>query len=346
VTLRAAPFGDSSLGPVQVLTIGTEPGPVLELLDLGASVHRLWVTGGDGVRRNVVLGHPSPEAYLASTNYLGATVGRYANRIAGGRLPVDGHEVRVGTNDRGNTLHGGPEGFSRRLWEVVDGSANRARLRLVSADGDQGFPGRLEVVVLFEVTADGVRVGFEATTDATTVVNLTSHAYFNLDGEGAGTVDDHLLSVAADDYLPVDDSGIPSGGPAPVRGTPFDLRRPTRVGDCARDGHPQVAAARGIDHNFCLHGSGFRTVATVDSRRTDTRMELLSDQPGLQVYSGNFLDGALGSTRGRLYRQGDGLALEPQLFPDSPNRPDFASPVLRPGDTYRAVLEWRFLPLR
>lgn len=346
MTLRSALFGESPLGPVQVLTIGSAPGPVLELLDLGATVHRLWVTGGDGVRRNVVLGHASPQAYLDSTDHLGATVGRYANRIAGGRFPLGDRVVQLETNDRGNTLHGGPEGFDRRLWEVMDGSQNRARLRLVSPDGDQGFPGRLEAVVRFEASAEGIRVGFEATADATTVVNLTNHAYFNLDGEGTGSVDDHLLWVAADDYLPVDDTGIPRGAPERVQGTPFDLRRPTRVGDCARAGHPQVVTAHGIDHNFCLHGSGWRTVATVDSRRADTRMELLSDQPGLQVYSGNFLDGALDSTQDRLYRQGDGLALEPQLFPDSPNRPDFASPTLRPGDTYRSTLAWRFLPLR
>jgi galactose mutarotase-like enzyme len=340
--MRIDPFGDSAVGPVQRLTIGTEPGPVLELLDLGATVHRLWVTGGDGVRRNVVLGHASPAEYLSSTHYLGGTIGRYANRIGRGRLHVDGHDVQLHLNDRGNTLHGGPDGFDRRIWTVEEGSQDRVELGLVSPDGDQGFPGRLTARVRFEVTGSGVRVSFEATTDKATVVSLTSHAYFNLDGEGSGTIDEHRLHVAAEEYLPIDETGIPTGAPERVEGTPFDLRRPTRVGDAVRQSHPQILGARGIDHNYVLDGTGPRLVATLDSPRTGTRLELHTDQPGLQVYTGNALDGLAGSAEGRLHRQGDGIALEPQLFPDSPNRSDVASPVLRPGETYRAALEWRF----
>ncbi len=340
--MRIDPFGATTQGPVQRLTIGSEPGPVLELLDLGATVHRLWVTGGDGVRRNVVLGHASAEDHLASTHYLGGTIGRYANRIAKGRFELDGEPVQAVVNDRGNTLHGGPDGFDRRTWTVADSSEHHVTLRLVSPDGDGGFPGRLEVSARFETTTDSVRVQLEATTDATTVVNLTSHAYFNLDGEGSGTTDGQLLGVDADDYLPIDDTGIPEVGLAPVAGTPFDLRTPTLLGEVVRGQHPQVVGAAGIDHNLAPRGSGRRVVATLDSPRTGTRMELLSDQPGLQVYTGNGLDGVVGSTEGALYRQGDGIALEPQLFPDSPNRPEFASPVLHPGETYRARLEWRF----
>ncbi len=336
-------FGSCSRGPVQVITIGSAPGPVLELLDLGATVHRLWVTGGDGVRRNVVLGHGSPEEYLDSAYYLGATIGRYANRIAGGRFRLDAREVQLTLNDRGHALHGGLEGFDQRLWEVAESSENHAVLRLVSPAGDQGFPGRLEAQVRFETTADSVEVSFGATTDATTVVNLTSHAYFNLDGEGSGTIDDHLLCVEAEEYLPVDDTGIPQGGPVPVLGTPFDVRRPTLVGTCVRGRHPQVVAAHGIDHNYVPTGSGRRVVASLESPRTRTRMLLHTDQPGLQVYTGNFLDGTARSTEGELYRQGDGIALEPQLFPDSPNRSDFDSPVLAPGQTYRAALSWQFV---
>lgn len=341
--MRIDSFGATPQGPVQRLTVGSAPGPVLELLDHGATVHRLWVTGGDGVRRNVVLGHATPEDYLASTNYLGGTIGRYANRIAKGRFPLGDREVQLDVNDRGNTLHGGPDGFDRQRWTVADSSEDHVTLRLVSPDGDGGFPGQLEVSARFETTGDSVRVQLEATTDATTVVNLTSHAYFNLDGEGSGTIDDQLLQVDADDYLPIDDTGIPLEALAPVQDTPFDLRHPTRLGEVVRGTHPQVVGARGVDHNYALRGSGWRVVATLASPRTSTRMELLSDQPGLQVYTGNSLDGALGSTEGGLYRQGDGLALEPQLFPDSPNRPEFDSAVLHEGETYRASLEWRFL---
>jgi aldose 1-epimerase len=340
--MRAEPFGETSRGPVQVLTIGSEPGPVLEVLDLGATVHRLWVTGGDGVRRNVVLGHPGPEDHLTSQDYLGGTIGRYANRIAGGRFTLDGQVVRLATNDRGNHLHGGPDGFERRIWEVVDHGDDHLALRLESPDGDQGFPGRLEARVRFEVAGDRVRVRFEATTDAPTVVAMTSHAYFDL--EDAGTIEDHELSVEAEEYLPVDETGIPLPEPAPVAGTAFDLRRPARLGDRVRDAHPQIAG-HGLDHSFVLRGTGWRRVAALDSPRTRTSMELATDQPALQVYTGNGLDGTTRSTRGGVHRRWAGIALEPQLHPDTPNRPGGEVAVLRPGETYRAGLEWRFLAL-
>jgi len=336
-------FGPLTEGhQVRRLVLGAPPGPVLHLLDLGATVHRLEVTCGDGRRRNVVLGHAAPGDYLASTDYIGGTIGRYANRIAAGRFRLGGREVHVGAHDRGNHLHGGPDGFDRRLWTVVELGARHAVLSLDSPDGDQGFPGALSAVVRFDVTEAGVRATFEATTDVTTVVNLTSHAYFNLDGDGAGSIDDHLLQVHADRYTPVDATGIPRREHLPVAGGPFDFRSPAPVGPSVRAGDEQIALARGIDHNFVLDGQGWRLGAVLESHRTSTRMELRTDQPGLQVYTGNFLDGARRSSDGRLYRQGDGIALEPQLFPDSPNRPDFPSAVLEPGATYRSTLEWTF----
>ena len=222
---------------------------MLEVLDLGATVHRLWVTCGDGVRRNVVLGLPDPEDHLASPGYVGSTVGRYANRIAGGRFTLDGRVVQLPTNDRGNNLHGGPDGFGRRIWDVVDHGDDHVVLRLVSPDGDQGFPGRLVAEVRFEVDGESVRVSFQATTDAPTVVCLTSHAYFNLDG--ADTIEEHLLRVDAEEFLPVDDTGIPLAEPARVAGTAFDLRRPAPLGDRIQDPHPQMAAARGSTTASC-----------------------------------------------------------------------------------------------
>jgi len=320
-----------------VLTIGSEPGPVLEVLDLGATAHRLWVTGGDGVRRNVVLGHATAEEYLESVDYIGGTIGRFANRIKDGRFPLDGQTVQVATNERGNALHGGPEGFDQRIWQVVHHTDDQLTLTLTSPAGDQGFPGELMVLAHFGTTTDSVRVLLGAVTDAPTVVSLTSHAYFNLEGDPSPTIDNQLLRVDAECYLPVDALGIPLD-PQPVAGTPFDLREPARLGHV-------IARTGGLDHNFTLLGSGWRTAAALDSPATRTRLELSTDQPGLQVYTGIALDGTRRSTTGQPYRQGAGLAIEPQRFPDTPNRPEFGSAVLRPGERYRARFEWRFTTL-
>jgi galactose mutarotase-like enzyme len=328
---------------VRRITLGTPPGPVLHLLDLGATVEGLEVTCGDGRRRGIVLGRRFVQDYPASTDYLGGTVGRYANRIADGRFDLDGQPVQVGTHDRGNHLHGGPDGFESRIWQLSDVSARGARFALDSPDGDQGFPGAVHAELQVDVTDAGVRMSFEAETDATTVVNLTSHAYFNLDGAGSGTVDHHELTVLADEYTPVDDTGIPLGAHAPVAGTPFDFRRPALVGPAARSDHEQVVRLGGIDHNYVLRGSGLRRAAVLSSPRTATTLELHTDQPGLQVYTGNAFDQARPAATGGRHRQGDGIALEPQLFPDSPHHPEWPSATLRPGETYRATLEWRLL---
>ena len=316
---------------------------MLELLTLGATAHRLEVATGDGHRRNVVLGHGTLEERLASRQYVGGTIGRYANRIDRGSFTIDGSHVQVQTHDRGNSLHGGPDGFDRQLWEVRDHGPDSAVLGLVSPDGHMGFPGTLDVTVTYQVV-DGhrVRITHEATTDAVTVVNMTNHAYFNLDGDGAGTIDGHVLTVDADEFTPVDATGVPLGAHQPVDGTPFDFRAARPLGPAVRSPHPQVAAAHGIDHNLVIRGHGLRRAAVLESLRTGTRLEMWADQPGLQVYTGNFLDGSLRSSAGVAYRQGDGIALEPQLFPDTPNHPDWPSARLAPGERYRSTLEWRF----
>jgi len=338
-------FGSDPSGrDVHVLTLGRAPGPVLQVLDLGATVHRLEITGGDGRRRNVVLNLATPQEYLDSTAYLGSTVGRYANRIAAGRFELEGRAYQLGVNDRGNHLHGGPDGFHRRYWQIAERAEDEAVLELLSPDGDGGYPGALHVSARFRVTAGAVRLDLSAATDRTTPVNLTSHAYFNLDGDDAGTIDAQVLTLAAAAYTPVDGAGIPSGQLAPVEGTPFDFRQPRAIGPATRSDHPQVRAARGIDHNVVLDDRP-GPAATLTSPATGTRMELHTDQPGLQVYTGNFLDGSGRSAGGRLLRQGDGIALEPQLFPDSPNQPAFPAPWLAPGESYRSFVEWRFSTL-
>ena len=315
--------------PVRRLVLGSAPGPALHVLDLGATAHRLEITAPDGVRRDVLLGLPTPAAHLASLDYVGGTIGRYANRIAGGRFDLDGRGVRVVANERGNHLHGGPDGFDRRQWEVVALGASSLTLELVSPDGDQGYPGELTARSRIEVDASGVTIELSARTDAVTVANLTSHAYFNLSGVGAGTVDDHLLQVLADDYTPVDPAGIPVGGHELVAGTQFDFRAARPVG------------STGIDHNYVLRGRGLRVAAVLASPTSGLRMELLTDQPGLQVYTGDGL-GTRAPEAAAGLRSRSGIALEPQLFPDSPNRPDFPSATLRPGAVYRSAIRWQF----
>lgn len=328
------------------VVLGSAPGPELHLMDVGATVQRLVVTCGDGVRRDLALGLADGAAVRSSTDYVGSVVGRYANRIAEGRFTLDGATFDLPAHDRGHHLHGGPDGFHTRTWRVAEHSRDVVVFELVSPDGDAGYPGELTARARYAVTDDSIELELTATTMAPTIVNLTSHAYLNL--HGTGTIDDHRLSVAADAYTPVDAASIPIGSHEPVAGTPFDLRRGAALGAVVRSDHPQVRAARGIDHNFVVAGAGWRRMAVLDGPATRTRMELWSDQPGLQVYTGNFFDGSALDREGRMLRQGDGIALEPQLHPDSPNRPsgpDWPSAVLRPGETYRSRMSWVFSAL-
>lgn len=318
-------------------------GPLrLELLRRGASVRRLVVPDADGELRNVALGYAASADYGVAEHYFGATIGRFANRLAHGRLTLAGTDHQVPANEGRHALHGGPEGFDRRDWQLEERTGSRARLTLDSPDGDQGFPGALHAEVSYTVGDGEVRIDYTATTDRPTVVSLTNHTYFNLDGEGAGSVDDHLLQVVADAYTPTDGQLIPTGELAPVEGTPFDWRDPGPVGRRIREPHPQLGLAKGLDHNFVLLGEGLRHVATLESVRSGIRLEVHTDRPGLQVYSGNFLDGTTTGTSGRRYRQGDGIALETQGFPDAPNQPSFPTVELSPGEVHRTTTLWRF----
>lgn len=299
--------------------LGADPGPVLELVAVGATVDRLEVTGRDGVRRNLVLHHDDESARAASTDYLGPVVGRYANRIGGGRIEVDGTTHDLATNEGSTTVHGGPDGFDRRVWELVGRDERSARFRLVSPDGDQGFPGEVVAEAAYELLADGYALTLTATTDAPTVVNLTQHGYAALDG--SGSVDDHVLTVPADHYLPVDDAGLPTGDPVPVAGTRFDLRGGCRLGEVGP-----------LDHGFVVPGRGLRTMAHLRSALTGTRLTVRSDQPSVQVYTGDAL-----TSRPRRA----GVALEPQLLADTPHHPGWPSALLRPGEVYRHRMEWR-----
>ncbi|MEU6970365.1 aldose epimerase family protein [Kitasatospora aureofaciens] len=328
-------------------TIASPSGVRAEVLSLGARLQALYVPDREGRRANVVLGCERAGDLLGEGAYFGATIGRYANRIADGVLPLDGTTHRLTTQPTGHTLHGGRDGFATRLWDGVpvrDGRRAGVRLRLHSPDGDQGFPGALTVETTYLLDPAGrLCIGYRATTDAPTVVNLTNHAYFNLAGEGNGTVLDHLLRVEARGYLPVDAELIPIGPAARVLGTPFDLREDRRIGDRVVDGDQQIRqAGAGFDHNWVLDGNGLRPAAVLSHPASGRRVECLTTEPGLQVYTGNHFDGTLRGPSGRPYGTYAGVALETQHFPDSPNHPEYPSTVLRPGEEFRSMTVYRF----
>ncbi|MBA3905951.1 MAG: galactose mutarotase [Pseudonocardiales bacterium] len=323
-------------------------GSVLQVgvVALGARLALLRAPDRRGTYGDVVLGLDAA-AYREDHTYLGATVGRYANRIAGGTFSLDGRRYHVPCNEEGAALHGGPGGFDRQVFAaepvVVDADGSRSvTLRRTSPVGENGFPGTLEVAVTYRVRGAEVHIDHTATTDAPTVVNLTNHAYFNLTGHG-GTVEDHRLQIPAGHYLPVDGRLIPTGAPAAVEGTPFDLRSPLPLGRHLRSAHPQLTLARGYDHTLVLEraAGGLAIAAHVEEPESGRTLTVLTDQPGVQLYSGNFLDGTTVLRDGTVARQGDAFCLEPQHFPNSPNEPRFPTTVLRPRQRYRSRIVFR-----
>ncbi|MFI5818090.1 aldose epimerase family protein [Streptomyces rishiriensis] len=319
-------------------------GTRLKVLDYGGIVQSLEIPDRHGRYANVSLGFGSVEDYVAGSPYFGALIGRFGNRIAEGRFTLDDESHQLPRNDGAHSLHGGDEGFDRRIWRVepfTEGPDVGLLLRLTSPDGDMGYPGTLQAQVTYTLTDGGDwRIDYQATTDRATVVNLTSHVYWNLAGEGSGSVHDHELEIAASRYLPVDAGLIPTGGPADVAGTPFDFRTAKPVGRDLRVAHEQSLHSKGVDHNYLLDkGLTARPepAAVLRDPASGRTLTIATTEPGLQFYSGNFLDGSLVGPGGRTYRQGDALCLETQHYPDSPNRPEFPSTVLRPGEVYRTT---------
>ena len=317
---------------IELAAQGLEVGVV----EYGARLAVVRAPDRDGVLADVALGL---DDYSADADFLGATVGRFANRIDGGTFELDGRRYTVPCNQGEVALHGGPDAFDHREFTVdpvVEADGGRSvTLRRTSPDGENGFPGTLEVAVTFTVRDAELAIEHVATTDAPTVVNITNHAYWNL--AGGGIVEDHVVRIPAARYLPVNLRMIPTGELAPVDGTPFDLREPVRIGARLRDGHPQLVRALGYDHTFVLdHPDGELGVAAhVEEPSTGRTLTVLTDQPGVQFYSGNMLDGTLVRHDGTTVRQGDAFCLEPQGFPNAPNEPAFPSTVLRPGAVYR-----------
>ncbi len=317
----------------------------------GATLQSLVVPDRTGRLADVTLGHGSLAPYLDAPHYFGASVGRVANRIAGGRFVLGGTEHRVPCNNGANALHGGPDGFDKALWEVAaTGDAARPFVRLAhtSPDGDQGFPGTLRATAEYALGEDGtLAITYAATTDRPTIVNMTNHAYWNLAGEGAASnALDHVLTIPAEHFLPTDEGAIPTGEFAAVADTPFDFRTPqiigTRVGDTS---HEQIRIGHGYDHTWVIareRSAAPRLLARLAHPPSGRVLELLSTEPGVQFYSGNDLDGSTVGKAGQAYRRGHGVALEAQMFPDTANRPEFGTIRLDPGQPYRHLMIFRF----
>ena len=325
-------------------------GLTLAFITLGGIVTALWVPDRDGVAANVVRGFDELADYETRNPFFGVIVGRYANRIALGDLVIDGQTHALSRNNGTNCLHGGVDGFGTRLWEIASAREHddalggpAVTLRHVSDDGEQGFPGRVEALVTYSLGEDRTwRVDYEATTDRATVVNLSHHDYFNLAGHGSAL--DHLLTLPASRYNPVDASLIPTGI-ADVEGTPFDFRAPTPIRARVGDTHAQLAIAGGYDHNWILDDTAIGTLrlaARLEDPISGRAMTLHTTEPALQFYSGNFLDGTLVGPGGEAYGRGAAICLEPQHSPDSPHHDDWPSTVLRPGETYRSASTYTF----
>ena len=350
LTITSEPFGTTSDGDaVERYTFGSDRGVQVRMLTYGATIQSIEMPDRHGNRASIILGLPTVADYQANSPYFGATIGRYGNRIAKGRFTIDGTTYQIPVNDGENALHGGPEGFDKRIWDATtidEGDRVGVSFHYLSPDGEMGFPGNLDTTVSYALDRDGdLTITYHATTDKPTISNLTNHSYFNLAGEGTGTVEDQLLWIDADKYTPVGAGSIPLGPLDPVAGTPFDFRRAKPIGRDLRDGNDQLLLTSGFDHNWVLNNykpGTVRPVAAAYDQQSGRWLRAATDQPGVQFYSCNFLTGAFTGLTGRIYRQGDAFTLETQHYPDSPNEPAYPSTVLRPGESYDTTTIFSF----
>lgn len=334
---------------VERIVLRGEGGFEARIITYGAVIQALIAADAKGSYDDVVLGHDTFAGYLAERKFFGATVGRYANRIANGQFSLDGETFQLPVNNGPNALHGGLDGFDRKLWDIAeldDAASPAVTLSYTSPHGEENYPGKLDVRLTYRVTGPAeLSLIMEARTDRPTIVNLTNHSFFNLEGASSGTSAlDHRLTVKAEHFLAIDPTAIPlPEPPRAVAGTPFDFREARPVGARIREGDQQLRNGKGYDHTYCLARDGkLALAARLEALCSGRIMELLTNQPGLQVYSGNYLDGTISGKGGKLIRQSDALCLEPHMWPNSPNRPDFPSPRLDPGGVYRHHTVYRF----
>ena len=341
------PFGTAPTGePVDIYTLRNGKGAEARIMTYGGIVVSLKMPDKDGQFSDVVLGYDDLDSYVKKSPYFGALIGRYGNRIGGAKFTLDGTTYTLATNDGPNMLHGGLKGFDKRVWSATPGgSADGPQLILhyLSKDGEEGFPGNLDVTATFTLTHDNaLRLEYMATTDKDTVVNLTHHGYFNLAGKG--DILSHVVMIPADRFTPVDSTLIPTGVLQPVENTPFDFRTATAIGARIGQDDEQLKFGKGYDHNWVINKTmgDLTLMARVTEPTSGRVMEVWSTEPGLQFYSGNFLDGTITGKGGRVYEHRDAFCMEPQHYPDSPNKPDFPTTELKPGEVYHNTIIYKF----
>ena len=334
---------------VEAVSLNNGAGMSARIMTLGATLQSLIVPDRGGRKEDVVLGYDKAQDYLTRPNYFGVSVGRYANRIAKGKFALDGKTYTLATNDGPNSLHGGLKGFDKRMWKidsVSNGPEAKVVLSYVSADGEEGFPGEMKVTATYSLNEQNeLKLEYRATTSKPTVLNLTNHAYFNLSGNDARDVMGNLVTLNAERFTPVDATLIPTGERRAVAGTPFDFRKPAVVGARIRDARDQqIRYGRGYDHNFIVDGAAgaLRPAARIEEPGSGRVLEMRVTAPGIQFYTGNFIDGTFFGKNNRAYRQGDAICLEPGTFPDAPNHPDFPTARLNPGQTYVNTMIYKF----
>jgi aldose 1-epimerase len=352
-SLQKKVYGKTPKGKsVEEYTLTNSNGMEVRIITLGGIITSIRVPDRNGNIANVVLGCASLEDYLGKSPYFGCITGRFANRIANATFKLNGTEYKLSANDGSHSLHGGAKGFDKQIWqakEIKTDSEVGLELNRTSPDGEEGYPGNLATTVTYRLDNENVlHIQYKATTDKPTIVNLTNHSYFNLAGEGAGTIFGHELMLNADHYTPmIDSAAIPTGEVEKVEGTPFDFRKSTVIGERIRSGHEQMVYGRGYDHNWVLNRTTREEGAMILAAKlfepnSGRVLEVLTTEPAIQFYSGNFLTGTVVGSSSTTYRQSDGLCLETQHYPDSPNHPNFPSTVLNPGEIYQTTTVFKF----
>ncbi len=348
-TIGAARFGNTTDGTaVQIYTLCNRDGMEARIMTYGGIVESLKVPDRNGRLGDVVLGYDNLAGYLTNSPFFGALIGRYGNRIAKGQFTLDGQTYTLPTNNPPNSLHGGDKGFFARVWKaaaLVTSNGPVLQLSYLSKDGEEGYPGNMSVTATYTITEDNaLRLDFEATSDKDTVCNLTHHSYFNLAGQGNGDILGDMLYINANSFTPVDATLIPTGELRPVDGTPFDFRQPTAIGARINADDQQIKFGPGYDHNWVINkpAGQLGLMARVSEPASGRVMEVFSTEPGLQFYSGNFLNGSIMGKDGMVYRYRSAFCMEPQHYPDSPNHPEFPSTELKPGETYHNTIIYKF----